>query len=81
MTESAVRRNARGNRIGESHPRARIPDAVVFELRELHDHRQIRYQQLVEMFKEGDCESAPKGIKLTYPVVRDICTYKRRYAY
>lgn len=66
-----VTRNERGWRTGESHPRARLTDAVVIEIRDLHEHRQMRYQQIIELFAE-------RKLKLTYHVVRALCLYKRR---
>lgn len=71
-------RNAHGRIVGDDHHRVRIPDAVVHELRDLHEHRKLRYAQLVELFGKGECSSAPDGIKLTYGVVRAICGYHRR---
>lgn len=66
------RRNERGYRVGEHHHRATIADAVVHELRELHEHRGISYVQLVELFRA-------RGITIRYNAVRKICRYERRF--
>lgn len=63
--------NDEGRRIGEGHHRAKIPDAVVHELRDLHEHKGIRYRQLIAIFEE-------RGVKLTYSTVKKICNYMRR---
>ena len=57
--------------IGEQHHRARIPDAVVRELRDLRENKSLQYKELVELF-------ALRGVRLTYSVVKKICSYERR---
>lgn len=66
-----VERNDRGWRIGENHPRAKLTDAVVCELRDLHEQKGIRYAQLVELL-------SARGIETTERTVKAICNYTRR---
>jgi len=56
---------------GDEHHRTRIPDAIVYELRDLREHKALRYKELVELF-------ALRGVHLTYSVVKKICRYERR---
>lgn len=63
--------NEEGRRVGECHHRAKISDAVVHELRDLHEHKGLRYRQLIEMFAE-------RGVKLSESNVKKICNYMRR---
>lgn len=71
-----VNRTERGWRCGESHPRVRLTDAVVTEIRDLHElveHGQLRYRAIIEVFAKRK-----PPIPLTYHVVRELCLYKRR---
>lgn len=61
-----VRRSPNGNRIGESHPRARLSDDDVSLMRELHEQHDVSYRELGEKFDTP------------YRSVRDICQYRRR---
>lgn len=57
------------NRVaGESHPHAKLTDAQVDEMRDLHEDEQqpMSYRQLAKRF----------GVPL--PTVRSICSYRRR---
>lgn len=62
----AVRRSATGHRMGEHHPRARVPDEDVALIRELHEQHGLSYDCLAEKFE------LPKS------TVRDYCTYRTR---
>ena len=68
-----VLRNDRGYRIGEDHHRSTIPNEVVHELRALHEHKGIRYRQLIEIFAQRD-----PPIVLRYSAVKKICNYESR---
>lgn len=56
------------NRVaGESHPHAKLSDAQVDQMRDLHEgEEQLSYRQLAKRF----------GVPL--PTVRSICSYRRR---
>jgi hypothetical protein len=58
--------NEHGYRIGETHHNARIPDAIVEQIRDRHEDDGWGYLKLSREF----------GIALT--TVRKICTYERR---
>lgn len=55
-----------GLRIGETHPNAKLTDAQVDEMRDLHEHQRWTYDRLAEHF------GCPKA------TVQKICTYARR---
>lgn len=65
-----MQRNERGYRIGEGHHRSTIPDAVVREMRQLHECGRS-YGEIVRVFGE-------RGRKLSYYTVKAICSYRRR---
>lgn len=48
--EALVAVNERGYRIGASHHNARIPDAIVNQIRDLHEDHKIGYRRLARMF-------------------------------
>jgi hypothetical protein len=58
--------NERDNRIGESHPNARIPDAAVEKIRDRHEYDGAGYRQLTQEFS------------LTLNTIRKLCGYQRR---
>lgn len=61
-----MKRNHTGHRIGESHHRAKIPDAVVRAIRAEYLAYVRGYKRLGEKFG------------LPWPTVRDIVTYRTR---
>lgn len=58
--------NDEGYRVGEGHPRATIPDAVIHRIRELHEKEDITYRELAKRFE----------ISIWH--VGKICRYERR---
>jgi Mor family transcriptional regulator len=58
--------NENGRRIGQTHPNARIPDAVVERIRDRHEYDGAGYRQLTEEFQ------------LSLNTIGKICTYQRR---
>lgn len=58
--------NEHGLRIGEYHHRAKIADAVVNLIRDLHEDRRKSYQWLANKFRLPTC------------TVAKICRYERR---
>ena len=70
-----IKRNDKGYRIGESHHRATIPDAVVHELRDLYTNKKLRIEQLIELFENRD-----PPVRLRYRTVRKIISGERRKA-
>lgn len=59
--------NAEGRVVGEDHPRAKLTDADVELIRELHEEYEgYGYRKLAKMF----------DVSRWY--IRDLCTYKRR---
>ena len=58
--------NENGRRVGETHHNARVPDAVVNQIRDLHENQQISYKKLAEMFD------------LRPDYVARVCRYERR---
>jgi len=58
--------NEEGRICGEYHPRCKVPDDEVEEMRLLHDVAGIGYKRLARLFKRPA------------PTVRDIVAYKRR---
>lgn len=69
--QGGVARNERGYRIGEGHHRATVPDAVVNEMRRMHESEGLTYREIVERFRE-------RGVAVTWRNVRAICSYMRR---
>ncbi|WP_374356218.1 hypothetical protein [Chitinimonas sp.] len=62
-------RNHTNHRIGASHPRAKLTDQQVAEIRRLHNSAAgVGYQTLAKRFGCGTS------------TVRDICTYRTRWA-
>lgn len=66
MPERYVALDYRGRRIGDSHHRTRIPDAVVLAIRELHEHECVPVREIAERV----------GLSLTY--TRKLVYYERR---
>ena len=66
-----MQRNERGYRIGEGHHRSTIPDAVVSEMRVMHERDGRTYGDIIRAFAE-------RGVRLSYPTVKAICSYRRR---
>ena len=58
--------NENGRRIGETHHNCRIPQAVVDQMRDLHEDQNVSYKELSKMFNLSLC------------VVAKICRYERR---
>ncbi len=69
MTEPE--RNENGWRIGEGHPRARLTDAQVCQIRDLHEYRGMRYAEVVVAMREA-------GVRVSYSYVKRVCLYQRR---
>jgi hypothetical protein len=44
--------NDRGDRVGESHVRAKLSDSLVNHLRNLHEHQGLGWRRLAELFTE-----------------------------
>lgn len=55
-----------GNRVGETHHNATIPDAVIDRIRDRHENDRCGYKQLAQEFR------------LSLNTIRKICTYERR---
>lgn len=55
-----------GLRIGETHPNAKLTDAQVDQIRDLHEKSHKSYSQLADLF------NCPKV------TIQHICTYQRR---
>lgn len=58
--------NENGQRVGETHPRARLTDADVDLIRELREDHGLTYQQLADKFD------------VSKSLIRYICKYQRR---
>lgn len=58
--------NENGQRIGETHHNATIPDEVVAAIRDLHEEQRIGYRRLARMFL------------LHVETVKKLCRYQRR---
>lgn len=63
--------NDRGWPVGENHPRARISNDTVHEIRYLHEVRGLAYKEIVALF-------ADRGLRLRYRYVKKICNYETR---
>lgn len=63
-----ISRNHTGHRVGQSHHRAKLTDAQVREMRELRERHGWKYAALALKFGCGES------------TVRDICTYRTRWA-
>lgn len=61
-----ISRSPSGHRAGQSHPRAKLTDEQVREMRELHEKRRKGYGTLAIIFACGESTA------------RDICTYRTR---
>lgn len=61
-----VATNENGNRIGETHHNARLSDATVDRIREMHEDEGLGYKKIA------------KELGLSRHTVRDICRYTRR---
>ena len=66
ISRISARRAPTGHIQGERHHRARLSDAEVAEMRELHEQAEIGYKTLSKMF------NCPKS------TARDICQYLTR---
>lgn len=66
MTAIFIAVNERGYRVGESHHNSRIPDAIVQQIRELHEEHHIGYRRLAKQFN------------LKRAFVQKVCTYAIR---
>jgi DNA invertase Pin-like site-specific DNA recombinase len=58
--------NEYGRRIGEAHHKARLSDATVDLLREMHEDQGLGYRRIA------------KAMQLSVGTVRKICGYQRR---
>ena len=58
--------NEMGRRIGQTHHRAKLSDAQVDEIRELHEDLNLSYSRIAIMFR------------ISKAAVAMICQYKRR---
>ena len=56
----------RGNRIGETHPRAKLTDAMVRMILVLHEQHHIGYDRLAVQFE------------VSKTTIQRICTYQQR---
>lgn len=61
-----VATNDRGMRIGQYHHNARLSDATVDRIREMHEDEGLGYKKIA------------KALDLSLRTVRDICRYDRR---
>lgn len=66
MPERYVALDYRGRRIGDSHHRTRIPDAVVLAIRELHEHECVPVREIAER------------MRISYTYARKLVYYERR---
>jgi DNA invertase Pin-like site-specific DNA recombinase len=66
MEQRTLTLNERRYRIGESHHRAKLTDAQVDEMRELHEEHSVGYRTLAKRFN------------VSKRTVRDIVQYKTR---
>lgn len=66
MPERYVALDYNGRRIGDSHHRTRIPDAVVLAIRELHEHECVPVREIARRMR----------LSLTY--TRKLVYYERR---
>lgn len=64
--------NEQGCRIGESHPRARLSDATIDLIRELHEDKGKSYGYIAMKL------SSTMNMKISKVFVQMICTYRRR---
>lgn len=62
----SIARNHTNHRIGQSHPKARLTDEQVREMRRLHHEEGVGYLRLGRQFGCGESTA------------RDICTYRTR---
>lgn len=67
-----VRRNADGYRIGEGHHNAKHSDALVTYVRDLREHRRMRYDAIIDLVQRE------RLVRLSYGTVRKWCNYERR---
>lgn len=66
MPERYVALDYNGRRIGDSHHRTRIPDAVVLTIRELYEHEHVPIREIARRLRVG------------YWSARNIAYYYRR---
>lgn len=59
----------RGKRVGGTHPRAKLTDADIDLMRELHEEHGMTYTVLAQKF---ECSKSTAW---------DVCNYRRRIAY
>ena len=58
--------NEYGCPVGETHHRARVPDRVVNQIRELHEEENLGYRRFAKL------------VNLSRSFVRKVCLYQRR---
>lgn len=63
--------NEIGRRIGESHPRAKLSDAIVDWIRDLHEEKHFSYTKIKILLYN-------KGIHVSRSCIAAICRYERR---
>lgn len=65
-----IRRNHTGHRVGQTHPKAKLTDQQIAEIRTLHRPyiRGLGYRALAKRYGVGES------------TIRDICTYRTRPA-
>jgi len=66
MTHRTVAVNDQGLRIGEDHQRAKLTDAQVELMRDMHENQGVGYKRLARIF----------GVSPSH--VRHICQYRKR---
>jgi hypothetical protein len=66
VPERYVALDYNGRRIGDSHHRTRIPDAVVLAIRELHEHEFVPVREIAER------------MRISYTYARKLVYYERR---
>lgn len=63
--------NDRGWPIGEHHPRARISNDTIHEIRNLHEARGLAYKQILAALAE-------RSVRVSYDYVKRVCNYRTR---
>lgn len=71
MKTKLVGVNEKGYRIGEDHPQAKLSDADVELIRELHFEHGLSYGEIARKWDEGE-------VTITKQTVYLICTYQIR---
>lgn len=67
MARPMVALNEHGRRIGETHHRAKLSDALVNHLRDLHEHQGLGWRKLAALFTE-----------LSPITIKKLIAYERR---